>query len=156
MPATSWQLNGNDASTLPHSCQQWPMPVTSWQLNGNDASKLPHSCQQWPMPVTSWQLNSNDHPHCHIVASNDQCGNFVATDILFWQCQTVMAKMLPCHCWYIHCWQWPSSQQWNVRHCWQLNGNDTPNGVYLVTTYQLCVVFMCHAFIIIDIEWVYG
>ena len=56
-------------------------------------------------------------PNCHIVASNDQCSNFVATDISFWQCQRVIAKLLPCHCWYIHCWQWQISQQWTVRHC---------------------------------------
>ena len=67
-------------------------------------------------------------PHCHIVASNDQCSNFLTTDISFWQCQRVIAKLLPCHCWYIHCWQWQISQQWNVCHCWQQNGNDTPNG----------------------------
>ena len=76
------------------------------------------------------------HPHCHIVASNDQFSNFMATDISFWQCQRVIAKLLPCHCWYKHCWQWWISQQWTVHHCWQLNGNDTPNGrTYIARTF---------------------
>ena len=99
MPATSWQLNGNDASTLSHNCQQWPMLATFWQLNGTDASTLPHSCQQWPMPATSWQLNGNEAstlPHsCQQWPMWQLCGNFVATDIAFGNVKQSLPKC--CH-----------------------------------------------------------
>ena len=103
------------------------------QLYGNWMAMMHPHCHIVASNDQCQQLYGNwmamMHPHCHIVASNDQCSNFVATDISFWQCQRVIAKLLPCHCWYIHCWQWQISQQWTVRHCWQLNGNDTPNGI---------------------------
>ena len=35
------------------------------------------------------------HPHCHIVASNDQFGNFVATDIAFGNVKQSLPKC--CH-----------------------------------------------------------
>ena len=133
------QLHSNwMAMMLPH-CHIVASNDQCLQLHGNIMTMVhPHyhtvvsnnQCQQL---YGNWMAMM--HPCCHIVASNDQCSNFVATDNSFWQCQRVIAKLLPCHCWYIHCWQWQISQQWSVCHCWQLNGNDTPNGV-VINQYQ--------------------
>ena len=126
------QLHGNWMAMMhPHS----HIVASNYQLqplHGNWMAMMHPHCHIVASNDQCQQLHGNwiamMHSLCHIVACNDQCGNFCGNWYSFWQCQTVIAKMLPCHCWYIHCWRWQNSQQWNIRHCWQLNANDTPNG----------------------------